>query len=567
MPEHWYREAVLYCCDVETFQDSNGDGVGDFPGLISRLDYLARLGITCLWLNPIHPTPNRDDGYDAADFYAVDPRLGTLGDFAELLHEAGNRGIRVIIDLVVNHTSDQHPWFQSARSSPDSPYRDWYIWSKAEPPDRREGMVFPGEQKETWTYDRTAKAWYYHRFYDFMPDLNISNPEVRAEIKRIAAFWIQLGVAGFRMDAAPFVIEETAGHKASTGAAPKDFEFLTDLRSHLQWRQGDAVILAEANVGPDELPAYFGDAGGSANRLHMLFDFTLNGRLMLALAREDGEPVTDALRDTPPLPAASQWATCLRNHDEVDLSRLTAEQRNDVFAKFGPDEDMRLYGRGIRRRLAPMLGGDRRLLELAYALQFSLRGTPVIRYGEELGMGEDLSLNGRDAIRTPMQWSDGPNGGFSSGDEAALIRPMIDAGEYGYPRLNAMAQQQNPGSLLSWFERMIRTLRQCPEVGLGDCTVVDAPIPRHVIAHQATQPGRGSMVFVHNLADVEVTVDLSQLSEEADQAYEVLADRGYQPVDDSLSKLVVAGYGYRWVRLRENIGRRPAPETSGKASS
>jgi maltose alpha-D-glucosyltransferase/alpha-amylase len=554
MPEHWYREAVIYCCDVETFQDSNGDGVGDFPGLVSRLDYLARLGITCLWLNPIHPTPNRDDGYDAADFYAVDPRLGTLGDFAELLHEAGNRGIRVIIDLVVNHTSDQHPWFQAARSDPDSPYRNWYVWSKNEPPDRREGMVFPGEQKETWTYDRTAKAWYYHRFYNFMPDLNISNPEVRAEIKRIAAFWIQLGVAGFRMDAAPFVIEETQGHEASTGAAPKDFDFLTDLRSHLQWRQGDAVILAEANVEPEELPQYFGDVGGSANRLNMLFDFSLNGRLMLALAREDGEPVIDALRDTPKLPAASQWATFLRNHDEVDLSRLTAEQRNDVFAKFGPDEDMQLYGRGIRRRLAPMLGNDRRLLELAYALQFSLRGTPVLRYGEELGMGEDLSLNGRDAIRTPMQWSGARNGGFTTAEEA--VRPVISGGEYGYEQLNAVSQQQNPGSLLSWFERMIRTLRQCPEVGLGGCTVVDAAMPRHVIAHHAQQEGRGSMVFVHNLADEEVTVDLSQLSEEADHAYELLADRGYAPVDDSLSKIPVAGLGYRWIRLRDGMGSR-----------
>jgi maltose alpha-D-glucosyltransferase/alpha-amylase len=548
MPEHWYREAVIYCCDVETFQDSNGDGIGDFPGLISRLDYLARLGVTCLWLNPVHPTPNRDDGYDVADYYAVDPRLGTLGDFAELLHEAGNRGIRVIIDLVVNHTSDQHPWFQSARSDPESPYRDWYVWSETQPEDRHEGMVFPGEQKETWTYDRTAKAWYYHRFYNFMPDLNSANPEVQAEIKRIAAFWIQLGVAGFRMDAAPFVIEATPN-------SGKDFELLTDLRSHLQWRRGDAVILAEANVGPGELPEYFGDSGGSANRLHMLFDFSLNARMMLALAREDAEPVIDALRDTPGLPAAAQWATFLRNHDEVDLSKLTSEQRNDVFARFGPEENMQLYGRGIRRRLAPMLGGDRRRLELAYALQFALRGTPVIRYGEELGMGENLELNGRDAIRTPMQWSAGVNGGFSVAAPDALIRPMIEAGEYGYPQVNATAQQQDPGSLLSWFERMIRTLRQCPEVGLGACTVVDVALPRHVLAHHAAQPGRGSVVFLHNLADEEVTVDLSQLSAEANQAYELLADREYQPVDDSLSKIPLAGLGYRWIRLHESTGR------------
>ncbi|SHN28367.1 alpha-amylase family protein [Cryptosporangium aurantiacum] len=553
MPEHWYREAVVYCCDVDTFQDSNGDGIGDFPGLTSRLDYLARLGVTCLWLNPIHPTPNRDDGYDVADFYAVDPRLGTLGDFAELLHEAGNRGIRVIIDLVVNHTSNQHPWFQSARSSEDSPYRDWYVWSKDEPKDRREGMVFPGEQQETWSYDRTAKAWFYHRFYDFMPDLNTANPEVRAEIKRIAAFWIQLGVAGFRMDAAPFVIEATAN-------SPKDFEFLTDLRAHLQWRRGDSVILAEANVGAEELPEYFGDSGGSANRLNMLFDFTLNARLMLALARGDAEPVIDALRDTPRLPESAQWATFLRNHDEVDLSKLTSEQRADVFAEFGPDKEMQLYDRGIRRRLAPMLGNDRRRLELAYALQFSLRGTPVIRYGEEIGMGEDLSLNGRDAIRTPMQWTPGRNGGFSHGDE--LVRPAVSGGEFGYERLNVVTQQQDPGSLLSWFERMIRTLRQCPEVGLGGCSVVDVPMPRHVLVHQADQPERGAMVFLHNLADEDVTVDLSELGKSSDDPYELLADRNYPPVDNTLSKIPLAGYGYRWIRLRDSTGRR----TGGQAT-
>ncbi|EXG80213.1 alpha-amylase family protein [Cryptosporangium arvum] len=547
MPEHWYREAVVYCCDVETFQDSNGDGVGDFPGLITRLDYLARLGITCLWLNPIHPTPNRDDGYDVADFYTVDPRLGTLGDFAELIHEAGNRGIRVIIDLVVNHTSNQHPWFKSAREDKDSPYRDWYIWSDTEPDDRREGMVFPGEQKETWTYDRTAKSWFYHRFYDFMPDLNTANPEVRAEIKRIAAFWLQLGVAGFRMDAAPFVIE-------STPDAPKDFAFLTDLRAHLQWRRGDAVILAEANVGADEVGQYFGDSGGSANRLHMLFDFALNARLMLALARGDAEPVIDALRDTPKLPESAQWATFLRNHDEVDLSKLTAEQRSDVFAEFGPDKDMQLYDRGIRRRMAPMLGNDRRRIELAYAMQFSLRGTPVIRYGEELGMGEDLSLHGRDAIRTPMQWSPSVNGGFSAGQE--LVRPVITEGEYGIGKINVVTQQQNPRSLLSWFERMIRTLRQCPEVGLGACSVIDVPMPRHVLAHQADQPERGAMVFLHNLSDEDVTVDLSALGNHAEQPYELLADRDYPSVDDTLSKIPLAGYGYRWIRLRDSRGRR-----------
>jgi len=545
MSDRWYQKAVIYCLDIDTFQDSDGDGVGDIRGLIGRLDYLARLGVTCLWLHPIHPTPGLDDGYDVTDFYGVDPRIGTLGDFAELLHQADDRGIKVIIDLVVNHTSDQHPWFRSARSSPDSPYRDWYVWSDTEPPNRKQGMVFPGEQEETWSYDRTAKAWYYHRFYKFQPDLNFANPAVREEIKRIVSFWLQLGVAGFRLDAAPFIIELTGPGDPNP---PKDFAFLTELRQHAQWRRGDAVLLAEANVEPAQLVDYFGDGGGANGRIHMLFDFMLNGRLVLALAREDPEQLIDALRDTPKLPGGGQWATFLRNHDEIDLSRLTTEQRQQVYEAFGPDEDMRLYGRGIRRRLAPMLGNDRRRIELAYALQFSLRGTPVIRYGEEIGMGEDLALPGRQAIRTPMQWSTLPNGGFSSAPAEKLIRPVISGGDFGYETVNVTAQRQDPDSLLSWFERMIRTLREAPEVGAGSCTHVDVPVPAGVLAHRADGP-TGCMLFLHNLGRGDVTVDLGKLAGEAEHPNDVLADQEYPPVGD-LSALRLAGYGYRWIRIR-----------------
>ena len=544
MSDRWYTKAVVYCLDIDTFADSNGDGVGDIQGLIGRLDYLARLGVTCIWLNPIHPSPDRDDGYDVTDFYNVDPRFGTLGDFAELLHQAESRGIRVIIDLVVNHTSDQHPWFQSARSSPDSPYRDWYVWSETQPPDRHQGMVFPGEQAETWTFDRTAKAWFYHRFYKFQPDLNIENPQVRAEIKKICAFWLQLGVAGFRMDAVPFIIEQTEPGNANS---PKDMEFLSDLRQHVQWRKGDAVLLAEANVEPEQLKEFFGDGGGSSNRIHMLFDFMLNGRLMLALARGNPEPIIDALRDTPALPAGGQWATFLRNHDEVDLSRLTAEQRTEVFAQFGPDETMQLYGRGIRRRLAPMLGGDRRRIELAYALQFSLRGTPVLRYGEEIGMGEDLSLDGRNAIRTPMQWSLLPNAGFSTAPPDKLVRPVVSGGGFGYETVNVTTQRQDPASLLSWFERMIRTLREAPEVGSGTCKHVDVPAPAGLLVHRADDV-TGTMLFLHNLGPDDGVVDLSTLAAEADHPNDVLADQGYPEVG-KLDAVEIGGYGYRWIRL------------------
>lgn len=547
MTDRWYSKAVVYCLDIDTYADSNGDGVGDIRGLIGRLDYLARLGVTTIWLNPIHPTPDRDDGYDVADFYNIDPRFGSLGDFAELLHQADSLGLKVIIDLVVNHTSDQHPWFQSARSSPDSPYRDWYVWSETAPSDRHQGMVFPGEQAATWSFDRTAKLWYYHRFYKFQPDLNITNPQVRQEIKKICSFWLQLGVSGFRMDAVPFIIEQTVPGQPE---AIKDMEFLTELRQHVQWRKADAVLLAEANVEADQLVQFFGDSGGSANRIHMLFDFMLNGRLMLALARENPEGIIDALQDTPKLPAGGQWATFLRNHDEVDLSRLTTEQRNEVFAKFGPDENMQLYGRGIRRRLAPMLGNDRRHIELAYALQFSLRGTPVIRYGEEIGMGDDLSLDGRYAVRTPMQWSMQPNGGFSTAAGDQLVRPVISDDEYGFGRVNVTSQRHDPKSLLSWFERMIRTLREAPEVGSGTCKHVDVSAPAGVLVHRCDD-ATGTMLFVHNLADQPGVVDLSSVYPEADFPNDVLADQEY-PEPGKLDAIDVAGYGYRWIRLRRN---------------
>jgi maltose alpha-D-glucosyltransferase/alpha-amylase len=546
MADRWYRQAVIYCLDVETFQDSDGDGVGDLRGLISRLDHLARLGVTCLWLNPIHPSPRRDAGYDVADFYGVDPRIGTFGDFADLVHQAGNRGLRVMIDLVVNHTSDQHPWFQSARSSRDSPYRDWYVWSDTEPSDRRQGMVFPGEQKETWTWDETAGAWYYHRFYDFQPDLNASNPAVQEEIERIMDFWLDVGVSGFRMDAAPFIIELTEPDNPNS---PKDFDQLTRYRERISWRRGDAVVLAEANVPDDELPTYFGDDGGSNNRLHMLFDFVLSVNCLLALARSEAAPIIRALERQPAIPNHGQWATFLRNHDEVDLSRLSEEERAECFAAFGPDKDMQLYGRGIRRRLAPMLNGDQARLRLAYSLQFTLPGTPVLRYGEELGMGDDLSLPDRDSLRTPMQWSDAPNAGFSSADD--LARPVIADGDFGYPRINALAAQKDQGSLLRWFEHMIHTLRECPEIGVGTCTPVRVDAPE-VLVHRM-DADQGSLLFLHNLGRDDVRVDVGEQPGQTGTPVEVLADRRYEPPAQDLAGLEVAGCGYRWLRLRDTL--------------
>jgi maltose alpha-D-glucosyltransferase/alpha-amylase len=546
--KRWYREAVIYCADVDSYCDSDGDGWGDFQGMRSKLPHLARLGVTCLWLNPIHPTPHRDDGYDVSDYYGVDPRLGTLGDFVELVHEAGDHGIRIIIDLVVNHTSDQHPWFVSAKSSPDSPYRDWYVWSQEEPADRHQGMVFPGEQTETWSWCEEAGAWFYHRFYEFQPDLNWRNERVRAEILRVMGFWAQIGVAGFRIDAAPFVIE-----LVEPGPEPDDNDFgiMDGWRRFLQWRQGDSVLLGEANVSPQQVPQFFGSSPESADRLHMLFDFVLNPKLFLAFARHTAEPLAEALTDAVQVPGGGQWVTFLRNHDELDLSRLTDSQRAEVFAQFAPEEDMRLYGRGVRRRLAPMLGGHRQRIELAYAVQFSLLGTPAIRYGEEIGMGDDLALKGRDAFRTPMQWDGREGAGFSRADADKLVRPLIAEGDFGYPTVNVAAQRGDRDSLLTWMQRLMYVRRECPECGDGALSPVDGEgVPAEVLAHRI-DGATGSLLFLHNFSDADQVVDVTKTSglDDAGDVQELFSDGRGRPLPERLGTIDLPPYGYRWIRL------------------
>jgi maltose alpha-D-glucosyltransferase/alpha-amylase len=546
MITRWYRTGVIYSVDVGLFQDSNQDGTGDFQGLIARLDYLARLGITTLWLHPIYPSPRRDGGYDISDYFGVHPRLGEMGDFEVLVHEAGERGIRVMLDLVVNHTSDEHPWFQSARSDPDSPYRDWYVWSETEPPDRFEGMVFPGVESETWTWDEAAHAWYRHRFYHFEPDLNTDNPAVREEIQKIAMFWLGLGVSGFRVDAAPFLIEP----KTRRGGGP-DFSFLRDLREALSWKRGDSVMLAEANVSDDQLQEYFGQADGTATRVLMVFAFRLNQALMLSLARKDRGPVAATLRELPDLPRHGQWATFLRNHDEIDLGRLTEQERQEVFSEFAPDPDMRLYGRGVRRRLGPMLGGDRRRIELAYSLQLSMPGTPVLRYGEEIGMGDRLDLPEREAIRTPMQWEGTLGAGFSRADLAKFVAPPVDHGPYSYQRVNVTDERLDPNSLLTWFERTLHARRECEEIGTGQHEILNVG-PGHVLVHRAADRG-GSVLFIHNLADRPCRLRLGAEHDQEQPPLNFVADSDYGTKVD-LDDIHVAGYGYRWIRLRRTIG-------------
>src|SRR4051812_17847307 len=406
--DQWWKNGVFYCLDAETFLDTDGDGVGDLAGVAQQVDYLAGLGVTCLWLMPFQPTPNRDDGYDVSDYYGVDPRLGTLGDFVELIRTASNRGLRVIVDFVPNHTSDEHPWFREARSSRDAPRRDWYVW-RDEPSDEPKGLAFPGTETSNWRYDETSGQYYLHRFYHFQPDLDTANPAVRDEIAHIVGFWLERGVWGFRMAAVPALLE-TAGLPEHVDKDEPQ-QWLRRLRAFANRRRGDALLLGEVNLGLNELAGYFGEHG---DELHMQLSFLINEHLWLALAREQAEPLETVIRELPAVPPDSGWAIFLRNHDELTLDKLTVPQRNDVFAAFGPDEGMQLYGHGLRRRAAPMLEGDGDRMRLAWSLVFTLPGSPVILYGDEIGMGEQLDLQDRQAVRVPMQWSPEPSAGFST---------------------------------------------------------------------------------------------------------------------------------------------------------
>ncbi|RYD58361.1 MAG: trehalose synthase [Sphingobacteriales bacterium] len=535
----WYKNAIIYSLDLETFMDANGDGIGDFEGLCNRLDYLHTLGINTIWLAPFQSTPNRDNGYDIKDYYSVDPRHGSNGSFVDFMHQAERRGIRVIIDLVVNHTSDKHPWFQSARKDKNSPYRDWYVWSEKKPETWNEGMVFPGVQKSTWTYDKEAGAWYHHRFYEHQPDLNTDNPEVRKEIERIMGYWLQLGVAGFRVDAVPFMIETISTEKK---VKPKmHFEYLQDIRRFLQWRTRDAILLGEANVLPKESIKYFGDEGEG---IHMMFNFLVNQHTFYALATGDIAPLVKTLEDTRVASPTSQWAQFLRNHDELDLGRLTEKQREKVFERFGPEENMQLYGRGLRRRLNPMLG-SRQQVELAYSLMFSLPGTPVIRYGDEIGMGDDLTLNERDAVRTPMHWSGNRQAGFSQA--AKLVHPVIDVGPFSYQHVNVSDQRRSEGSLLNWMMRIIQLRKECPEIGTGEWVVLDTKVAG-VLALQYTRKEK-VLIVLHNFnnkpAEVTLTLkidDTSQLTNLLDH-HETFTNKGRKRT------VTLEAYGYRWLRV------------------
>ena len=548
--DQWWKNGLVYCLDVETFLDWNGDGMGDLAGLVERIDYLAGLGVTTMWLMPFYPTPDRDDGYDVVDFYGVDHRLGTLGEFVEVVRTAHDRGIRVIIDLVVNHTSDQHPWFQSARAGRESPFRDWYVWSDEPVDDPALTETFPGEQGGVWTYDESAGQHYLHRFYRHQPDLNIANPAVREEIARILGFWMALGVSGFRVDAVPFLLEL----EGITGAPRVDpHRYLKELRAFVQRRRGDAVLLGEVNLPPEQQREFFGDEDG--DELHLVFNFSLMQRTYLAFARRDATVVEEALAALPAVPFDSQWATFLRNHDELTLDQLSESERQEVFDAFGPDPDMQVYGRGLRRRLPPMLGGDERRLRMAYSLMFSLPGVPVLFYGEEIGMGENLAEEARAAVRTPMQWSDEPGGGFSTADPSRFPAQPPE-GEYGPLAVNVASQRRDPDSLLNWFERLTRRRKELPVIGFGEWRVVPTE-PRAVLAHRCDWNG-STVVAVHNFSPEPCPLKVPLEGCDDIVGLDDLLGSQHVALDTPELDLTLEGYGYRWFLVRR-AGQRRVP--------
>ncbi|WP_448073751.1 alpha-amylase family protein [Georgenia yuyongxinii] len=546
----WWKNAVIYCLDIETFFDSDGDGIGDIDGVAERIDYLAELGVTCLWLMPFYPTPDRDDGYDVTDYYGVDRRLGNHGDVVELIRTAKDRGMRVIADLLINHTSDQHPWFKQARRSKDNPYRDYYVWRSDTPPDTSGQVVFPDKEDSIWAKDDTTGEWYLHHFYSHQPDLNIANPKVRDEIMKAIGFWLELGVSGFRVDAVPFFLSDV-------GLDPGDKEvddphtYLKQMRAFLGRRRGDAILLGEVNLPHEEQQLYFGQNGG--DELNMLFDFIAMQKLYLSLAREDARPLAEALLQRPAIPPDCQWATFLRNHDELTLDKLSDDERAEVFAAFGPEEEMQVYGRGLKRRVPPMLDGDPRRVRMAYSLLFALPGTPTLYYGEEIGMGEDLRAEGRMAVRTPMQWSADANGGFSAARASQLVGRVVEGG-YGPEHVNAAAQVREPDSLWNFIRNLIQTYRSCPELGWGHLTVLDQPHD-HVLAHQLTWR-TSSILALHNFSAEPVTVPLRLEVPAGSALMDLLRDGTCDLTDDGGVELALEGYGYRWLRVLHDGERR-----------
>ncbi|MEN9797196.1 MAG: hypothetical protein RL653_892 [Pseudomonadota bacterium] len=540
----WYQTALIYELHVRAFHDSNADGIGDLPGLVDKLPYLQDLGITCLWLLPMYPSPLRDDGYDIADYYGIHPDYGTLDDFARLVEEAHRRGIRVVTELVINHTSDQHPWFQEARADPLGPRHDWYVWSDTDDRYRGVRVIFSDTERSNWTWDPVARRYFWHRFFSHQPDLNFDHPEVRAEMVRVMKFWLDLGVDGFRVDAAPYLFEREG---TSCENLPETHAWLKELRAEIDASYSDRMLLAEANQWPADVRKYFGEG----DEFHMGFHFPLMPRLFMAIRREDRRPIVDILQQTPDLPAGCQWALFLRNHDELTLEMVTDEERDYMYREYARDRRMRL-NLGIRRRLAPLVENGRRRIELLHSLLFSLPGTPVLYYGDELGMGDNVYLGDRNGVRTPMQWSLDRNAGFSRADAAALYFPVIADPVFGADAINVEAQLRTRSSLLQWVKRLVRVRQRFPAFALGSLHFHPADNPK-VLCFERRR-GRERLLVVCNLSRhaQPAALPLGELA--GLTPVELIGNTPFPCVGDAPWPVQLGPYGFYWFRLEEGGG-------------
>lgn len=531
----WYHNAIIYALDIGTFKDSDGDGIGDFKGATEKLDYLAHMGINCIWLLPFFASPERDNGYDIVQYEQVNPRFGTMDDFIEFQIECEKRSIRVILDLVMNHTSDQHPWFKAARFNRDSIYYDYYIWRK-QPPAEREENVFKGAESSVWKYDEEAKAYYYHKYYHFEPSLNFSNKLVRKEMKDIMEFWMSFGISGFRVDAATNLFDTF-----KEGSKPSAGEVMEEFYNHVGGLMEDGVLLAEADVEAGEIKKYTGDGG----RMNLLFNFLMNNSLFLAMSRKDAGPIIERLNELPEIPDTVQWVNFVRNSDELDLERLTEDERHEVFNEFAPNPKMKIFDRGIRRRTATMLQGNFDRIKMIYNLLFALPGTPMITYGDEIGMGDNLHYKGRTCVRTPMQWSSEANGGFSSADEDIMAIKPINYDVLSYAFVNVEDQQKDQQSLLHAIKKFITVRQDCEIIGLHRPDIVETKEPS-VLGLRYHNANDDLYIFI-NLSPVAKILEM-EIGHESGFKH-LLEDNPYesQQTKDAFS---IQGYGYRWLRKK-----------------
>jgi len=541
----WYKDAVFYEVHVKAFMDGNGDGVGDFAGLTERLDYLAELGVDCLWILPMYASPLRDDGYDIADFFAVHPAYGTLEDFQKFLDAAHARGLRVIADLVMNHTSDAHPWFQASRADPASPYADYYVWDATDRRYTDARVIFVDAEKSNWTWDPQRKAYYWHRFFSHQPDLNYDNPTVRRAMLDVMRFWLDRGLDGFRCDAVPYLVERDGTNCENL---PETHAVLKELRAVIDHEYGgDRLLLAEANQWPEDVRPYFGDG----DEFHMAFNFPLMPRLYMALRLEERRPIVDIYTHTPPIPPGCQWGLFLRNHDELTLEMVTNEERAFMYYAYAQDPEMKL-NLGIRRRLAPLVDNDRRRIELLNCLLLTLPGSPIIYYGDEIGMGDNVYLGDRNGVRTPMQWSSDRNGGFSTAAEGTLYLPVIADPVYGYQAVNVAAQARQPASLLSTMRRLIAARRTSPVFGRGTIAFL-RPRNQKVLAY-LRRHGRETVLIVANLSGAPQPAELDLAEFAGVRPIEILGDTVFPPIQAAPYVVSVGPHGFYWFRLDRSDG-------------